>query len=407
MCKIAVISFHTSPLALPGTRDSGGMNVYVRELARYLGEDGHHLDIFTRQESPQSSPVERIGATVRLIRVPAGPWQAQKDELYQYLPQFVRGITQFAQEEREPYQLIHSHYWLSGWAGQMLKARWGIPHIIMFHTLGEVKRMSAGGHEPRHRLEAERSIAQEADYVICSTQQEAEILHRLYEVARHRLQVIPCGADTELFRPLEQQEARRQLSLPSDKFIVLFVGRLEPIKGLDWLLKALRLLPSRAVLVIVGGDERDQGARDRILSLARALGIEDRLTLRPAIPHEQLPLWYNAADVCAIPSRHESFGMVAIEAMACGIPVVASRVGGLQETVAHGETGYLVWPPGPEGLAHYIGILLANASLRQSMGKAAARRAQAYRWQKVAAQVEALYRRVLGPHRFAFSHNWR
>jgi len=403
VCRIAILSIHTSPLALPGTRDSGGMNVYVRELARRLGQRGHRVDIFTRSREPRAPRTEEVAHQVQLVYLPAGPGEASKEELYRYLPEFVRGVIAYAEAHGGPYDLVHSHYWLSGWAGQILKARWNVPHLIMFHTLGEAK-VAVGGREPSHRLQAERHIAQEADRIVCASRNEAETLARLYKVPREKTAVIPCGVDTDLFRPLDRREARRLLGLPLERPIALFVGRLEPVKGLDTLLRALSQLPSSVLLLVVGGDEGDNAGRQCLRELARNLGVEGQVAFRPAVPHEMLPLWYNAADVCVIPSHYESFGMVALEAMACGVPVVASRVGGLQETVIDGATGLLVWPPRPDVLAPRLAALLEDEALRRRLGQEARRRAQAYHWEAVATQVESLYRQLLGPRRLVACH---
>lgn len=400
MCRIAVLSVHSSPLALPGTRDSGGMNVYVRELACRLGQRGHQVDIFTRTSGP--AKVEEVDRQVRLVHMPAGPPGTDKEGLYQYLPELARKIGAYAEAQGNPYDLVHSHYWLSGWVGQMLKARWRVPHLIMFHTLAEAK-VAAGGREPPHRLQAERRIAQEADRIVCASHHEAEILARLYHVPRERMVVIPCGVDTGLFRPLAQEMARRLLGLPQGRPILLFVGRLEPLKGLDALMRAVALLPPSVLLLVVGGEE-DHAGRRSLRDLARSLGVEERVRFQPAVPHPTLPLWYNAADICIIPSLYETFGMVALEAMACGLPVVATKVGGLQETIVDGVSGVLFWPPRADVLAHRLTELLADEQLRRRLGQEARRRAQAYAWEKVATQVEALYRQLLGPRRLVACH---
>ncbi len=401
MCRIALLSIHSSPLALPGTRDSGGMNVYVRELARHLGQRGHQVDIFTRTSGP--AEVEEVERQVRLVHVPAGPPGTGKEGLYQYLPELARKIGAYAEAQGNPYDLVHSHYWLSCWVGQILKARWRVPHLIMFHTLAEAK-VAAGGREPPHRLQAERRIAQEADRIVCASHHEAEILARLYHVPMERMVVIPCGVDTGLFRPLPQEMARRLLGLPQGRPILLFVGRLEPLKGLDTLMQALALLPPSVLLLVVGGEE-DHESRRSLRDLAHSLGVEERVVFQPAVPHPTLPLWYNAADICIIPSLYETFGMVALEAMACGLPVVATRVGGLQETIVDGISGVLFWPPRADVLASRLAELLADEELRRRLGREARRRAQAYAWERVATQVEALYRQLLGPRRLVACHS--
>ncbi len=405
MCRIAVLSFHTSPLALPGTRYSGGLNVYVRSVSRELGRRGHCLDIFTRRTDPVSPSVMELAPNVRLVQLEAGPPDADKEDLYPHLPEFVRRLLAHAQAEGRGYDLVHSHYWLSGWAGQVLKERWGIPHVIMFHTLGEVKlRFHPGEREHPHRLEAERQIALAADRIVCASRGEKEALVRLYGVPPERVEVVPCGVDTGLFRPLGRASSREALGLPGDLPIVLFVGRLEPLKGLDLLLRAHARLSVPARLVLVGGDERDEALRQRLRALARRLGSEGHVHFLPAVPHERLPLYYSAADVCAVPSRYESFGLVALESMACGTPVVASRVGGLQELVRHGETGFLVSPAQPEPFARCLERVLCDGELREALGRRARLLALGYQWPQVAERVEAIYRQVLGPRRLLAAH---
>ncbi|GBD14170.1 D-inositol 3-phosphate glycosyltransferase [bacterium HR25] len=404
MCRIAVLTYHSSPLALPGTRDSGGMNVYVREVGKELGRRGHCLDIFTRRAAPDSPAVQPLAGNVRLVQIEAGPWEADKEDLYTYLPQFVRGVMAFAEREGRAYDLVHSHYWLSGWAGQLLKERWRLPHVMMFHTLGEVKSLTMGQREPAHRIRAERELARGADRIICPSQDERRMLERLYGVEGERIRVVPCGVDARLFHPADKAAARARLGLPDDLPLVLFVGRLEAIKGLDLLLRAFALLQTPARLLIVGGDERDDERRQRLERLARALSIRERLEFRPAVPHEELPLHYNAADVCAVPSYYESFGLVALEAMACGVPVVASGVGGLRDTVLDGETGYLVPTPQPRSFARRLEALLADAALRQRLGEAARRQVARYDWQRVADGVESTYRELLGHRHPTYVH---
>ncbi len=405
MCRIAVLSFHTSPLALPGTRHSGGLNVYVRAVSRELGRRGHCLDIFTRRTDPDSPSVMELAPNVRLVQLDAGPHEADKEDLYPHLPEFVRRLASYAEARGIAYDLVHSHYWLSGWAGQMLKERWGVPHVIMFHTLGEVKlRFHPGEREHPHRLEAERQIALAADRIVCASRGERDALVRLYGVPAQRVEVVPCGVDTGLFRPLGRQRARAELGLPGDVPIVLFVGRLEPLKGLDLLLRAHARLQSPALLVIVGGDERDEALRSRLRSLGRRLGSLQRVMFLPAVPHEELPLYYSAADVCAVPSHYESFGLVALESMACGTPVVASRVGGLQELVRDGETGFLVSPARPDTFARGLERLLSDPALRDALGRRARLAALGYQWPQVAERVEAIYRQVLGPRRLLTAH---
>ncbi len=400
MCNIAVVSVHTSPLARPGTRDSGGMNVYIRELSRQLCRRAHTMDIFTRRSDDSTPEVVELDERTRVIQIEAGPVEAGKQSLHRYLPQFRSGVLDFQKRSGRTYDLVHSHYWLSGWVGQALKARWNVPHVIMFHTLGEAKnRAHLSEHEPEYRIAGERLLAQGADRIICASEGEREALVRLYGVPRQRIALVPCGVDTDRFRPLGQARSRRRLDLPLGEPIVLFVGRMEPLKGIDILLRAVAQMEGRFSVLVVGGDDRDALRRAQLQALAAQLGISRRVSFLDAVPHDQLPLYYSAADVCVVPSYYESFGLVALEAMACGVPVVASRVGGLRETVQDGQTGYLVAWRCPEPFAERLELLLGNEPLRRSLGRLARSAVERFRWSDVAAQVEDVYHDLVSQYR--------
>lgn len=374
------------------------MNIYVWELARHLGRRGHKVDIFTRRQDTELPDVVSWEANVRVIHVTAGPEApVAKEGVYRLLPQFLQGVVAFQKETGEAYDLVHSHYWLSGWVGQVLQGLWGVPHVVMFHSLGEAKnRARVSEHEPIHRLEGEREIAHSADRVICASQDERELLMRLYAVPSSAIAVVPCGVDLDTFRPVDKAKVRRRLGLPSEP-IVLFVGRIEPLKGIDILLRAAAQLGEdiHFCLVIVGGDETVQREKMELEGLAAELGIAGRVTFLAAVDHDLLPLFYNAADVCVVPSYYESFGLVALEAMACGTPVVASRVGGLQGTVRDSETGYLIPWRCPEPFAERLELLLENEELRRNLGESARAVAEGYAWPYIAQQVEAVYDELL------------
>ena len=295
---------------------------------------------------------------------------------------------------------MHSHYWLSGWVGQALKARWNVPHVIMFHTLGEAKnRAHLSEHEPDYRIAGERILAQGADRIICASEGEREALVTLYRVSPERISLVPCGVDTDRFRPRNRVAARRRLGLPGNEPVVLFVGRIEPLKGIDILLRAAAQTYGGFRLLVVGGDQQDADRKAELRALAAELAIDDRVLFLDAVPHDQLPLYYNAADVCVVPSYYETFGLVALEAMACGVPVVASRVGGLLETVRDGQTGYLVPWRCPEPFAERLELLLSNEPLRRSLGRLARAAVERFRWSEVAAQVEDVYHELVSRYR--------
>jgi D-inositol-3-phosphate glycosyltransferase len=401
MRRVAIISYHTSPLAPLGGRETGGMNVYVRHLSRELGQRGFLVDVFTRRQEASSPEVAPVGENVRLVRLDAGPARPlEKRRLHKYLCEFEENLVGFASgrgEQGLAYDLLHSHYWLSGWVGLRLKERWGVPHVTMFHTLGEVKnRARLTEHEAPLRIQVERRLAQEADRIVCASQHEKHLLTGLYGADPDRVAVVPCGVDLDLFRPQDKEAARRALGC-SDERIILFVGRIEPLKGIDILINAAAQLAEESDfhVLIVGGDRRSQRQVSHLQGLASDLGIGERVCFLGAVDHEKLPLYYNAADVCVVPSYYESFGLVALEAMACGTPVVASRVGGLTGTVRDGETGYLISWRCPEPFAERLELLLDNETLRRRFGEAAREVGERYRWVNVAEAVVGLYEELL------------
>jgi D-inositol-3-phosphate glycosyltransferase len=338
---------------------------------------------------------------VRVIPISAGPAApVPKGDVYRLLPQFLRGVMQFRETTGEDYDLMHSHYWLSGWVGQVLQGLWRLPHVTMFHSLGEAKnRARVSEHEPSHRIEAERQIAQSADRVICASQDEKDMLLRLYGVPAENVELVPCGVDLKAFRPMDKGEVRRRLGFPEEP-VVLFVGRIEPLKGIDILVRAVAQVSEdiRFCLVVVGGDASAEAEKAELRLLAEKLGISRRVAFLDAVDHSLLPLYYNAADICVVPSYYESFGLVALEAMACGTPVVASRVGGLQGTVRDSETGFLVPWRCPEPFAERLELLLENEELRRNLGLSARAAAEDYAWPRIAERVQAVYDRLMAVH---------
>ncbi len=406
MYRIAIISYHTSPLASLGGAETGGLNVYVRALASELAERGHTVDVFTRRtdaDSPTTLPIgaaESGSSAARVVQITAGPPQyEEKNALPAYVDEFTDCVESFVAEEGASYDIIHSHYWLSGLASEQLKARWGVPHIAMFHTLGEVKaRARVSEHEPEPRILAETAIAQNADRVVVASKDEQRLLVRYYGADANSISVVPCGVNLGLFQPIDKDDARKQLGLGQNDRILLFVGRIEPLKGVDILLGAAAQVESESdcFVLIVGGDESTpEGEMEHLRDLASQLGIADRVSFMGAVDHERLPLFYNAADVCVVPSFYESFGLVALEAMACGTPVVASRVGGLSVAIRDSETGYLIPWRCPEPFAERLELLLGNDELRRQFGLAAREEVERFRWSNVAEAVLGLYAEVI------------
>ncbi len=401
--RIALIAAHTCPLEPLGGHKAGGLNVYVRETAVAFGRRGYLVDIFTRRDGlhPEVLP---LAPGVRVVHLDAGPAHpADKDTLWEYMPAFLHGLRAFRARHGLHYDLVHSHYWMSAWAATYLQRLWDVPHVAMFHTLGEAKnRARAGEHEPPHRIQTERRVVATADAVVAASEHERALLVDRYGAVPQRIEVIPCGVDPVRFRPLERAACRRELAL-GDAPLLLFVGRLEPLKGVELLIDALVHLPD-VTLLVVGGDARAAGYQAELQRRAARRGVEGRVRFAGAVPQERLPLYYNAADVCAVPSFYESFGLVALEAMACGVPVVAARVGGLSATVHDGETGFLVPWRDPAAFAERIGRLLRDPELCVRMGRAARSTAQRFTWTGVSRRLEELYVRLLRARAAAACH---
>lgn len=393
MYRLALVSFHGCPVARLGERDSGGMNVYVLQVARELARKGHLVDVYTRCHDPSDPQVVDLGYGARVIHLEAGPYDGTKATLYQYIPEFVGNLQNFTRTEGVSYDLIHSHYWLSGRVGMALRSQWDVPHVTTFHTLARTKlNARAGESESDLRVRVEETIMEEADAIVVSTNQETQDLARLYGTPGHNVSVVPAGVDTEVFRPSDRYEARRDLGLTRQN-VVLYVGRIEPLKGLDILIGAVACIEDipDIGLVVVGGSLGADDEIGRLKDLSHELGIADRVIFTGAVSHTELPQYYNAADVFVFPSHHESFGLVALEAMACGTPVVASRVGGLTSFISDGLTGYLIPWRCPEPFARRIETLLSNPILRNTMGQAARSRAMGMSWRRAADRTMNVY----------------
>jgi D-inositol-3-phosphate glycosyltransferase len=406
--RVAMLSVHTCPLAAPGGKQTGGMNVYVREMARELGRMGVHVDVFTRSQNPAIPRVVELGQGARVVHLPAGPEAAMpREEVHRYLDEFVAGVEAFRWDEGLDYDLIHAHYWLSGVAGLALRDEWGVPLVQMFHTLGRLKNsvaQSRSEFEPQLRIAEELRIAQTADRIVAANVVERAHLVWYYSGRADRVAVIPCGVDTELFQPMPAATAKDLLELRPDP-LLLYVGRLQPIKGLETLLDAISRIEGPSELLIIGGDqdEPENGHAAHLRERVSALGLERRVHFLGAQPQRRLRLFYAAAEATVMPSYYESFGMVALEAMACGTPVVASRVGGLTTTIQDGVTGYLVPEGDPAALARRLASLLRDGQERARLGRAAVRWAAEHRWPCVAESVCRLYSelRPLASHHLA------
>ena len=405
--RIAVLSVHTSPLDQPGTGDSGGMNVYIRAVAERLAARGVEVDIFTRRRGGDEPEVMQLGSGVRMIAVKAGPCTpVPKADLPRFLPEFLGGVLRLAHEDGRGYDIVHSHYWLSGWIGRMAKESWHVPLVASFHTLGKVKNYSlARGErpEPPARLAGEERVIAEADRILAPTPAEAAQLVGLYRAAPDHIRIVPPGVDHTLFFPRDRAEARERLHLTGVR-LALFVGRLQPHKGPDVAVRALAEALTRdpermqdVVLAVVGGPSGAGHGEEvvRLMELASALDVAERVMLFPPQPQVRLADFYAAADVVLVPSRSESFGLVALEAQACGTPVVAASVGGLRYVVEDGVDGFLVTGHDPSDHADRMLQVLNDPMAAGRMGERAARRALRFTWDATADEVLGQYRELM------------
>ncbi len=398
--RIAMLSAHSCPVGNIGAKDTGGMSIYIRELTRELNNQGHFVDIYTRVNDPKDPQTVSLGRNARLIHLRAGEEEILKLAVYSYLPDFACNLENFRKQNGLQYDLVFSHYWLSAWVGEYLQQWWRVPHITMFHTLGAVKNaVGIGENEPELRIETERDLAQNCHHIIAPTQKEKGELVLHYHASPERISVIPCGVNLELFQPMDKVLAKQQLGF-SDSKIILFVGRIEPLKGIDQLLKAMSYLPNiqRVRLVIIGGDEHSQYELERLQKLSSELHIQDSVTFLGLIKQEQMPYFYSAADVCVIPSYYESFGLVALESLACGTPVVATDVGNLKNIIRQGKTGYIVADNAPYHLADKIALLLAKPSRDVKFALSIRTSVSKFSWANVANAISRDFRLVLANH---------
>jgi len=409
--NIAMLSYHTCPLAILGGKDTGGMNVYVRDLTRELGRLGIHVDVFTRSQDEHVPHVlHDLGYGNRVVHVPAGPeYPVDKRSLANYVPEFVEGIKTFSAEKGIRYDLIHSHYWTSGLAAASLSDAWGgTPIVHMFHTLGEMKNRVAQSDEEREspeRIAVEKRVLARADRVVVATLAEQTQLRFLYKADDRKLEIIPPGVDTSHFYPIPADEAKQCIGLAPEDRMVLFVGRIEPLKGVDTLIRAMACLKwkehDRPVQLAIIGGEPDVSPEEMSAEMTRLQRLCDELSMGKMIVflgkrgQDTLPYYYSAAEVLVMPSHYESFGMVALEAMACGTPVIASDVGGLGFLVQDGETGYTLPDGEPDQLCEKLSLLLEDRALRERMGRRAAEVAQSYDWAKIAKQILNVYEELV------------
>jgi len=406
--KLALVSEHASPLDLLGGVDAGGQNVYVAQLARHLAHAGFLVDVFTRRARPEQPEVFRWEPGIRVVHVPAGPAAfVRKEDLYQHIPAFTDWMRRFMQAERQPYDLIHANFWMSGLVAADLKQDLGIPFVVTFHALGRVRRLHQGEADgfPGERFAVEERIIAEADRIIAECPQEQEDLIVLYRADPAKLSIIPCGFDSEEFWPVAKPVARARLDLPTGERIILQVTRMVPRKGVETTIRGFARMvardPAPARLVLVGGDSDDPNPEatpeiGRLAAIAEQCGVADRVLFAGRKGREQLKTYYSAADVFVTLPWYEPFGITPLEAMACGTPVIGSNVGGIKFTVRDGETGYLLPPRDPDALAERLLHLHRHPELLTSLGCQGIRRVHdIFTWRQVGNAVAALYEEVL------------
>lgn len=392
--KIGVLSMHTSPLDQAGVGDSGGLNVYVRELAISMANQGTDCDVYVRRTKPDHPEIVEIEPGVNIIQIEAGPLGLLKGDLPAVVDLWTQGVA--ACLEHRPVDAIHAHYWLSGVAGHHLKHRFDIPLAVTFHTLGRIKSFS-GDAEPEDRIRAEDAVIGCADAVFASGKVEADQLDSFYEISRDRIEILTPGVDRALFRPGSSHSARIAVGL-GEYPILLFVGRIQALKGLDLAIDALAASQhSDARLVVIGGLSGHQGleTHEDLMARIKRHNLSERIIFIDPQPHHLLPSYYRAADVCLVPSRSESFGLVALEAAACGVPVVASDVGGLRDNVVNDVTGLLVDERDHKLFAAAVDKLLSHPEMRREMGIRGVERAALHSWDAGASGAIEVFGRLM------------
>ncbi len=411
--RIATISLHTSPLDQPGTGDAGGLNVYVVEVAKRLADRGVEVEIFTRAVCPDTPATVELTAGVLVRNVVAGPFEElDKNALPGQICPFTFGVLRTeAAFAPGRYDLLHAHYWLSGQVAAVAKERWGVPLIQSMHTLGKVKNLAlASGDcaEPAARIRGEGEVVAAADRLVANTDEEARQLVELYDADRRRVKTVSPGVDLSVFRPGSAAAARARLGLPADAVVLMFAGRIQPLKGPDVVLRAtadlLRSSPElaeRLVVLFVGGPSGSEvGAPGRLDALAAGLGIAGHLRMEPPCPQRELADWYRAATVVLVPSHSESFGLVALEAQACGIPVIAAAVGGLRTAVRDGYSGILVGGHDPAAWARTLGELIASPGRLAQLSRGALAHASGFGWPKTADRLIGVYTDAMNSLRY-------
>ena len=402
---VALISVHGDPAIEIGKEEAGGQNVYVRQVGEALARQGWQVDMFTRQSSANQPTIVEHAPNCRTIRLVAGPEDfVPRDEIFEFLPEFVQKFLDFQQESGIEYSVVHTNYWLSSWVGMELKKRQKIQQVHTYHSLGAVKYKSISTIPliASTRLATEKACLETAERIVATSPQEREHMRSLVST-RGKIDIIPCGTDIHRFGSISQLEARQKLGIDPDSKVVFYVGRFDPRKGIETLVRAVgysKLRGQADLKLVIGGGSRpgqsDGMERDRIEGIVNELGLSEMTTFPGRLGDDTLPTYYAAADVCVVPSHYEPFGLVAIEAMASGTPVIASDVGGLQFTVVPEETGLLAPSQDDVAFAEAIDRVLSDAAWRNQLGVAARKRVETYfSWEGVASQLSELYQKLM------------
>ena len=397
--KILIISYHTCPENKLGSKDSGGLNIYLHEISNELGTKGHTVDIFTRRHDI-SDPLEiEINNNSKVVHLNAGDLAEEKHKMHNYIDMFTSNLINYVDEQNLQYDLIYSNYWMSGIVGKLISEKLKIPHIITFHTMGLTKRsVNYLENESDFRIDSELDLIKKSDAIVVPTYEEKENLILNYK-SENDIYIVSPGVDLEKFKSKNKFKSREKLGLSQTSKILLSVGRLEPIKGYDVLINALSFLNISddfdVRLLIIGGDSKSQNELQRLNSLKLKHGLSNQVNFLGAIDHDELPIYFSAADVFLMPSAYETFGIAALEASACNLPVIAPQVGGLKSVVKHGQTGFLSVNKSPESLTHYLEILLKNKPLRELFGVNSRLHAMNYSWGKSSKDLISVFEDVL------------
>jgi len=392
--RIALLSVHGDPKLQAGGKDAGGMNIYIREVVEKLINSNVEVDVFTRDHN-RKNEIEGHFTNVNVNYIKAGESYIDKVGIFDHIDQFVEGVNEFKKLKNIQYDLIFAHYWLSGVASLKLKKIWNIPVITTFHTMQEIKQEAFPFNiDDPQRETQEKLVSQESDALVVWSKHEKNFIASNYKVDPKKIYIIPPGVDLELFKPIDQKEAREEINIQNDLKVILFVGRLERLKGLDTLLEALSMIDQEKINLLVVGGLYNISEVTRLKKLCNDFNLLEKVHFIGSINRTDLKYYYNSSDICVLPSYYESFGLSALEAAACGVPVVASKKGGLSSIVIDKKTGYLLqWRcPGP--FVEKLEILLQSKDLRKSMGKNARQHAEKLNWDESINSLKHLFNKL-------------